>query len=304
MLKIIRCNDPFFSVRDMKNRFYWNSDKRDENLHALISQVRKGRSVVLPWAEQLFVDNVAALNFLEAIKESDAEVTFYCRKLDLPDILLEFALIEEDNQGYDALTPIIDKLSFSDYTKNIVKENLKGFPFSKIEKVLDEMTQMTEEKAVEFFLDNKRDLLAQNSVLEVVKIDGSLDDIGGLQDLKTWIVERRNNFSKEALDFGIPMPKGILLLGVQGCGKSLTSKIIANIWNFPLVRLDFVNLFKQGKSVEELLKEAITIVEGCAPVVLWIDEMEKALSQESQSVEIRRVLGWLMTWMQDRKSVV
>ena len=96
----------------------------------------------------------------------------------------------------------------------------------------------------------------------------------------------------------------MLMLGVQGCGKSLTSKVISNIWNFPLVRLDFINLFRKGQSVEELLKSAIATIEGFAPVVLWIDEIEKALSQEGEGAEIRRVLGWLMTWMQEKKEPV
>jgi len=91
------------------------------------------------------------------------------------------------------------------------------------------------------------------------------------------------------------------MLGVQGCGKSLTSKVIANIWNFPLVRLDFINLFKKGRSVEELLRETVLKVESFAPVILWIDEIEKALSQEGEGAEIRRVLGWLVTWMQEKK---
>jgi len=100
------------------------------------------------------------------------------------------------------------------------------------------------------------------------------------------------------------MPKGLLLLGVQGCGKSLTAKTIANIWRFPLVRLDFVSLFRQERSVEELVREAIAAAESFAPIVLWIDEIEKALFQEEQSAEIRRVLGWLMTWMQEKAAPV
>lgn len=304
MLRIVRCNDPFFSVRNEKHRVEWKSQDIEENFENLIKHISENKKTAFPYAEHIFKDNVYALKFLEVIKASGNEATLYCRHLTIPAILLQYAIIDEEIPSYDEFYRVVDKTSFSPETKVTIKENLRGLPFSKIEEMVKNMDGLEDAAAAEYIIGNKRNILRQNDCLEVMNVDGNIGDIGGLNELKQWIVFRKDNFSPEARTFGIPMPKGMLMLGVQGCGKSLTSKIIANIWQFPLVRLDFVNLFRQGKSIEELLKEAITLIEGFAPVVLWIDEMEKALSQENQSTEIRRVLGWLMTWMQEKKEPV
>ncbi len=300
MFRIVRCNDPFFSARHAEGRIDWSSGDAGSFFDHLVETIRSGEAVALPYAEHFFTDDMRALRLLEAVFVATAPVTFFCRELTLPAVLMRYAVIENEEEGYHAFAPAIAALPFSAGAKDIITENIHGFPYLRIEELLAAMAAMPEAAAVEYLLDNKRNLLSRNPVLEVMKVDGGIGDIGGLAELKQWIVERRGNFSDKARAFGIPMPKGMLMLGVQGCGKSLTSKTIANIWNFPLVRLDFVNLFRQGSSVEELIKEAVTVAEAFAPIVLWIDEIEKALFQDDQSAEIRRVLGWLMTWMQEK----
>jgi len=133
--------------------------------------------------------------------------------------------------------------------------------------------------------------------------------VGGLEYLKAWLDRRNGAFSDEARTFGLPQPKGLLLLGVQGCGKSLTAKAIASRWRLPLVRLDMGRIFAGfiGSS-EENVRKAIRIAEGVAPCVLWIDEIEKGLSGtsggESDGGTTARVFGALLTWMQEKTAPV
>lgn len=304
MLKIVICADPVFNIKNDKNRIGWSDLEKEALLKKIMDLVKEGQNVSLAYAEHLFSQESECLNLLEELSKSPSTVVFYSRELNFPSVLIRYATIESSQLELSIFDEKINLLPFSDNGKKTISENLKGFPFSKVDEVLETLGNLDETKAIDYILESKRNLLRQNEVLEVVRIDDGMDAIGGLNELKKWITERKGNFSKDARAFGIPMPKGMLMLGVQGCGKSLTSKVIANMWNFPLVRLDFVNLFQKGRSVEELLKDAINTVEGFAPVILWIDEIEKALSQESEGAEIRRVLGWLMTWMQEKSEPV
>src|SRR6185295_9497683 len=118
-----------------------------------------------------------------------------------------------------------------------------------------------------------------SGLLEYFATDEDLTGVGGMVYLKQWLDRRAAAFSDEARRFGLPEPKGLLLLGVQGCGKSLTAKAIASQWRLPLLRLDMGRIFGSliGSS-EENIRRAIKMAESVAPVVLWIDEIEKGLS--------------------------
>ena len=145
----------------------------------------------------------------------------------------------------------------------------------------------------------------------MVNDESSLDDIGGLDNLKDYISDKEHIFQNlgKAIKFGVDIPKGILLVGLPGCGKSLASKAIANIFKMPLLRLDIGKLM--GKYVgesEENLREAIKISEAVAPCVLWIDEIEKAFAgiggTSGASDITTRLLGYILTWLQEKKSAV
>jgi SpoVK/Ycf46/Vps4 family AAA+-type ATPase len=134
--------------------------------------------------------------------------------------------------------------------------------------------------------------------------------VGGLQHLKAWLTRRGAAFSEAARRFGLPEPKGLLLLGVQGCGKSLTAKAVAGQWRLPLLRLDMGRIFSGlvGSS-EENLRRAIRVAESVAPVVLWVDEIEKGLSGSQSSGQVdggvsARVFGGLLTWLQEKTAPV
>uniref|UniRef100_A0A7C2JZR0 Uncharacterized AAA domain-containing protein ycf46 n=1 Tax=Schlesneria paludicola TaxID=360056 RepID=A0A7C2JZR0_9PLAN len=155
-------------------------------------------------------------------------------------------------------------------------------------------------------VDAKRQLLGSTGCLESIIADFSPDDIGGLANLKDWLRLRRGGFSQEARDFGVEPPRGVLMLGVQGCGKSLCAKVVASDWNMPLLRLDPGVLYQKyiGES-ENRLRQALRQAEAMAPVVLWIDEIEKAFasvaSDSSDGGLSQRMFGTLLTWMQDHR---
>ncbi|MCX7034117.1 MAG: AAA family ATPase [Arenimonas sp.] len=133
-------------------------------------------------------------------------------------------------------------------------------------------------------------------------------DVAGLTRLKAWVNQRRAAYTNEALPVGLDPPKGILLLGVQGCGKSLAAKAVAGGFGVPLVRLDFGTLYnKFHGETEKNLRDALASAEQISPCVLWIDELEKGLAASGSSEDggvSRRVLGYFLTWMAERKSRV
>jgi MoxR-like ATPase len=158
-------------------------------------------------------------------------------------------------------------------------------------------------------VDAKRNLLGTTGCLESIVADVSPDEIGGLSNLKRWLNARHGGFSARAREFGLDPPRGILLLGVQGCGKSLCAKVVASAWRMPLLRMDPGVLYQKyiGES-EARLREALRQAESMSPVVLWIDEIEKAFaSASSDSADgglSQRMFGTLLSWMQDHRAPI
>jgi len=158
-------------------------------------------------------------------------------------------------------------------------------------------------------LAEKKSIIRKNGLLEYYEPEISLDDVGGLDNLKDWLVKRKQAFSDRAAAFGLPVPRGVLLLGVQGCGKSLCAKAISTMWNLPLLRLDLGRIFASriGGS-ESNIRRAITLAEEVAPCILWIDEIDKAFGGQggdlSDGGASRRVMGTFLTWLGEKKSSV
>jgi len=152
----------------------------------------------------------------------------------------------------------------------------------------------------------KRTLLGNRGCLEAIAADFSVDDIGGLSNLKSWLRQRRGGFTRQAQEYGIEPPRGVLMLGVPGCGKSLCAKVVAADWHMPLLRLDPGVLYQKfiGAS-ENQLRQALAQAESMAPVVLWIDEIEKAFASASGDSSdgglSQRMFGTLLSWMQDHR---
>jgi len=158
-------------------------------------------------------------------------------------------------------------------------------------------------------VDAKRNRLGTMGCLESIMADVGPEDIGGLRNLKEWLALRRGGFTSRAREFGLDPPRGILLLGVQGCGKSLCAKVVASAWRMPLLRMDPGVLYQKfiGES-EARLREALEQAESMAPVVLWIDEIEKAFAgtrgADSDAGTSSRVFGTFLTWLQEKTAPV
>ena len=157
-------------------------------------------------------------------------------------------------------------------------------------------------------VNEKKNLLQGSNLLEFQELSEGVGDVGGLDGLKEWIESRSKAFGQEAAARGIEQPKGVLLLGVQGCGKSLSARVIARQLSFPLVRLDFSNLLESARgSSEQNLREVLRVMETIAPAVLWIEELDKGfagLADGGDDSAMSRMVGLFLTWMQEHKDPV
>ena len=156
-------------------------------------------------------------------------------------------------------------------------------------------------------LEEKKQVIARSEILEFFESNSTQNEIGGLKVLKVWLKQRYRAFSKEARDYGLPIPKGVLLVGPQGTGKSLTAKSISQSWSMPLLRLDVGRLFSSlvGSS-EARTRDTISRAEAMSPCILWIDEIDKGFGGDARSDggTSQRVLASLLTWMAEKESAV
>jgi AAA+ superfamily predicted ATPase len=163
---------------------------------------------------------------------------------------------------------------------------------------------------LDIILTEKEQAIRKSGLLEYYHTDASMDGVGGLDNIKTYFRKRSTAFTESARAYGLPPPKGVLLIGVQGCGKSLCAKAISREWSIPLLRFDVGKVFSSlvGSS-EENIRRAIAIAESVAPALLWIDEIEKAFAGASSSHltdagTTSRVLGSFLTWLQEKTTPV
>lgn len=156
----------------------------------------------------------------------------------------------------------------------------------------------------------KQQIIKKSGLLEYCETSDGLDDVGGLSELKDWLVRRSLAFSEKARDFGLPAPKGVLLVGVQGCGKSLCAKAVSRTWNMPLLRFDMGRMFSSlvGSS-EQNIRRAIAVAESIAPAILWVDEIDKAFAGSTGSAGAdggtsARVMSTFLTWLSEKDKPV
>ena len=161
---------------------------------------------------------------------------------------------------------------------------------------------------IQVILEEKMQVIRKTGLLEYVQSDLGIEDIGGLDNLKKWLLKRNNSWSERAKKYCLPAPKGVLVTGIPGCGKSLTAKAMSTIWQLPLLRLDMGKIFSGivGSS-EENMRKAIATVEAVAPSILWVDEIEKGLNgvkSSNDSGVSSRIFGTFLTWMQEKTAPV
>jgi SpoVK/Ycf46/Vps4 family AAA+-type ATPase len=167
------------------------------------------------------------------------------------------------------------------------------------------------ESEVDIVLSEKKQLIRRNGILDYIEEDETIDGVGGLEELKRWLKQRSDAFTERAREYGLPQPKGMLILGVPGCGKSLIAKTTSRLWGLPLLRLDMGRVYDGsmvGRS-EANLRNAIKTAESISPAILFIDELDKAFaggagSGDSDGGTSSRIFGSFLTWMQEKTSPV
>ena len=184
----------------------------------------------------------------------------------------------------------------------------QGLSLEKIRRILGKaivIYNKMDENVIPLILKEKRQVISETELLEFWSVKTSLKDVGGARNLKLWLNQRAEIFTEKAVNYGLVAPRGLLLVGSEGTGKSLLAKAIAYEWNLPLLRLDIGRLFAGvvGES-ESRTREMIRITESLAPCALWIDEIDKTFADSEMSLDggtTLRVLGTLATWLAEKK---
>jgi len=281
---------------------YFDSRKQDTNV------IRKVRDTVNLLKGGSTQKNVIILSpRLVLPQELQKDITIV--DFDLPDAqAIEASLqrIINDNRGNEKIHFDLDAEGVGDLAKAAqgltLQEAENAFARAIVERgCLDRESR-------DIIVEEKRQIIKKTGVLEYIESGLRLDDIGGLGNLKKWLEKRRNSWQPRAARYGLPVPKGILITGVPGCGKSLTAKAISAAWKMPLLRLDVGKIFSGlvGSS-EENMRNAIKTAEAVSPSILWIDEIEKGFGGVGSSNDggtSTRVFGTFLTWMQEKKSLV
>ena len=238
--------------------------------------------------------------------ELEKEITVVDYQLPTPqdiDRLLEGIIqsVRSNNQINVNLTPL---------EREQILKAASGLTSNEAENVFAKSLVEKRKFDIDVILSEKEQIIRKSGILEYYPASEAFSDVGGMDLLKEWMSQRTASFTDAAREYGLPEPKGVLLLGVQGCGKSLTAKAIGSLWKLPLLRLDVGKIFGGivGQS-EENIRKAISTAESVAPCVLWIDELEKGFSgtQSSGSSDggtTSRVFGTFLAWMQDKKAPV
>jgi ATP-dependent 26S proteasome regulatory subunit len=194
--------------------------------------------------------------------------------------------------------------------REILVKSSQGLTRDEIESAFARSIVIHKRLEVDVILEEKKQIVRKSGLLEFYPAQNSFKDVGGHEILKDWLEKRAKGFTNKAKEFGIPAPKGVLLLGVQGCGKSLVAKAIAATWNLPMLKLDIGRIFGSfvGQS-EENIRRAIAVAESVSPCCLWADELEKGFGGVSGSGggdngTTKRVFATFLTWMQEKTKPV
>jgi len=196
------------------------------------------------------------------------------------------------------------------HTREVIVKSAQGLTMDEIESVFARSLVEKKKFDVEIVLEEKKQIIRKSGLLEYYPAQNQMSDVGGMELLKEWLEKRTNSFTDKAREFGIPAPKGVLILGVQGCGKSLIAGAIAAHWALPMLKLDVGRIFGSlvGQS-EENIRKAIKVAESVAPCILWADEIEKGFAgasgaSVSDSGTTARVFATFLTWMQEKTAPV
>jgi len=291
-------------------------------LEFIINMPKKAGGVFILRDFQRFLEDIAVSrelrNLAQSLKSQSKNIIIIAPQVQIPEELSEVITVVEfplptapeikiEIEGLISATG--QKLS--EQMLNELVRAAQGLSLERIRRVLTRAIATTgnlEAEDVELILEEKRQSIRQTQILDYYPATEQISDIGGLDNLKSWLLRRGGAFSEQARAYGLPNPRGLLLLGIQGTGKSLTAKAIAHHWHLPLLRLDVGRLFAGlvGES-ESRTRQTIELAEALAPCILWIDEIDKGfagLDGKGDSGTTSRVFGTFITWLAEKKTPV
>lgn len=292
-------NEPknaFLVLKDVHQRF------RPENADSVIIARLKSIAERTMFREGVYVTVFLVCSELVIPTELEKMVTVF--DIPLPGVREIESIIREYTDGF--------QIPISPADVNELCASFKGLSAFEIRQILNlayQRSGLIAAKDKELILEEKKQTIKKTGILEILSFDSSLDDVGGLDNLKKYLQGKSYIFThlEEARQFGVDLPKGILIVGMPGCGKSLIAKATASQFNVPLLRLDVGMLM--GKYVgesENNMRRAIKTAEAVSPCVLWIDELEKAFSglggHGGSSDVTTRLFGQFLTWLQEKKA--
>lgn len=254
-----------------------------------------------------------------ALKKSFKTIVILAPVLKLPlELEKEITVVEYSLPTLKDLDDLLESIMQSVKSNNQVDVNLsheerehilkaaQGLTASEAENVFAKSLVEKRRFDVDVVLSEKEQIIRKSGILEYYPATEAFSNVGGMDQLKDWMEKRTVAFTEKARAFGLPSPKGVLMLGVQGCGKSLSAKAVASLWRLPLLRMDVGKIFGGivGQS-EENIRKAIRMAESTAPNVVWIDELEKGFSgTQSSGISdggtTARVFGTFISWLQDK----
>ena len=219
---------------------------------------------------------------------------------------LEEEISQELNRLISSLNIKVDSQLFESLTRAC-----QGLSLERIRRVLSKIIatyKTIDNDSITVLLSEKKQIISQTEILEYSSVNEQIANLGGLENLKDWLKKRKTAFGLQAFNYGLPTPRGLLLIGIQGTGKSLTAKAIANDWQLPLLKLDVGKLFGGivGES-ESRLRQMINVAETISPCILWIDEIDKAFSNSDNrgdSGTSNRVLATFISWLSEKTKPV
>ena len=219
---------------------------------------------------------------------------------------LEEEISQELNRLISSLNIKVDSQLFESLTRAC-----QGLSLERIRRVLSKIIatyKTIDNDSITVLLSEKKQIISQTEILEYSSVNEQIANLGGLENLKDWLKKRKTAFGLQAFNYGLPTPRGLLLIGIQGTGKSLTAKAIANDWQLPLLKLDVGKLFGGivGES-ESRLRQMINVAETISPCILWIDEIDKAFSNtdnRGDSGTSNRVLATFISWLSEKTKPV
>ena len=294
-----------------------------------VDKIPKGAVFVMRDFDR-FLDDVAIArklkNLARKLKSEAQNIIVLASQINIPDNLSEFfSILEFPLPNPNELKIEVEQIAKFTNSENDLQLNNQlnkqaiddlvragqGLSLERIRRVLAKAIAENgrlRPEDVELILEEKRQSIRQTQILEFYPSTTEISDIGGLDNLKEWLLRRGSAFSDRARKYGLPHPRGLLLAGIQGTGKSLTAKAISHHWHLPLLRLDVGRLFAGlvGES-ESRTRQMIQLAEALSPCVLWIDEIDKAFSGlegRGDSGTTNRVFGTFLTWMAEKTSPV